>query len=84
MHNHFCWSVTAGFRSRPISEDVDFRIATLRHYRKRCSLEADVCKAMARNATWDDSMVKYASQLERLVYVKMHAKDLSFLLGTTS
>jgi hypothetical protein len=70
MHNHYCWGVTKGFKSRPTSRQVDPSIATNRHY-KRCPSNVAKCAEARKTVSYDSLMVKYADALKKNVDKKM-------------
>jgi hypothetical protein len=80
MHNHYCWGLTAGYKSRPADQEVDPTVATNRHW-KKCHLNSQDCRQMMSHVTTDDVMQRFRERLEQRVNSKITA-DFPFLVNT--
>jgi len=76
MHNHYCWSYTAGSAGRPTDVDVEPHIATSRHY-KRCHFDASQCAVVTANTTKDDVMLRFRDQFQQQVDRRIALFNLS-------
>jgi len=73
MHNHYCWEVTAAYKSRGSIEVVPDTVAVNQHY-KKCHLNASQCAAARKAATVDSlTMERYAHKLVTNVVSQIRA-----------